>query len=90
MDEQYTINEIILDANQHTVQPYPSIEEKIAMAANLIDRLMDTINELDDGYYSSADEILYADRWLALIDNEIEEDSLDNDIKNLRLFTKNV
>jgi len=87
------LNDYIGDGSASNTQRVNNIEA-IAMAHNLIDRLMDIIQEVADkhglDYYYQTDDILYADRWLCLVNNEIDPELLDDDIRNLRLFTKNV
>lgn len=88
MDANHPLNRDIADPDLFS--HYPDDKEKLAMAYSLIDRLTDTIFELDDGYYSSADEVLYADRWCCLVEGSIAPEFLDDDIRNLRLFTRHV
>ena len=92
MDGEHPLNRHIADAEQFS--HYPDQNELIAMAYCLIDRLTNIIQEVADDhgldYYYQSDEILYADRWMCLVNNEIDSQNLDSDIKNLRLFTRHV
>lgn len=92
MDNNHPLNRHIADPDQFS--HYPDDQERIAMAYALIDRLTDTIHEIGeehglDCYYQS-DLILYADRWMCLVNNEIDTQFLNDDIRNLRLFTRHI
>jgi len=65
-------------------------KETIEMAKEIINRLMDEIEALNHDHYSGSDTILYADDWLKLVDNEIEDNEWEEFIKNLRLFTETI
>jgi hypothetical protein len=53
-------------------------------------KLCEVIYELDAGYYTSSDLILYSDDLARLIDGEVEPEDMDNIVKNVKLFFDDV
>lgn len=67
----------------------PSDKELLKWAVEIMNRQAEIIRELDEGYYTSSDLILYGDDLVKLIDDEIEDEDLKKTIKNLKLFLTN-
>ena len=64
----------------------PSDKELLKWAVEIMNQQAEIIRELDEGYYTSSDLILYGDDLVRLIEGEIEEQDLEERIKNLKLF----